>query len=150
MKANEGQLDEALHSSIATLSKAGDAYVELGHYDLALEKYREAFALLPSPFKRWDAATWLLTAIGDTLFLKREFVRAREVFQEAMHCPAAVGNPFLHLRLGQVQFELKNLERAKDELARAYMGGSDELFRDEDPKYLRFIKEILRPREDDV
>ena len=65
-----------------------------------------------------------------------------------MRCPGAIGNPFIHLRLGQAQFELKNLGRAKDDLARAYMGGGDEIFKDEDRKYLHFIKEILRPRED--
>jgi hypothetical protein len=28
------------------------------------------------------------------------------------------------------------------------MGGGDEIFKGEHPKYLNFIKEILRPRED--
>ncbi|MGB7380321.1 MAG: hypothetical protein WA959_27700 [Rivularia sp. (in: cyanobacteria)] len=39
-----------------------------------------------------------------------------------MHCPGAVGNPFIHLILRQAQFELGNFDRAKDNLARAYMG----------------------------
>jgi tetratricopeptide (TPR) repeat protein len=150
VKAKTDELDEVLHASITALTKAGDAYVESGKHDLALEKYREAFRLLPAPFEKWEAATWILTAIGDTLFSKADYGRARETLQQAMHCPGAIGNPFLHLRLGQAQFELKNIERAKDELARAYMGGGDEIFKDEDPKYLRFIKEILRPREDDL
>ena len=110
----------------------------------------EAFALLPPPFDRWEAATWILTAIGDALFQKGEYERARESLQEAMRCPGAIGNPFIHLRLGQTQFELHNLGRAKDELARAYMGGGDEIFEAEDRKYHHFIKEILRPREDDL
>ena len=150
MKVTSEELDEALHSSIAALSKTGDDYAESGEYDLALEKYREAFALLPPPFERWEAATWILTAIGDTLFSKGDYGRARGTLQEAMCCPGAIGNPFIHLRLGQAQLELKSIERAKDELARAYMGGGDEIFKDEDPKYLLFIKEILRPREDDL
>jgi len=54
----------------------------------------------------------------------------------AMHCPDAIGNPFLHLRLGQCQFELKALDRAADELMRAYMGGGPDLFKLEDPKYI--------------
>jgi hypothetical protein len=32
-----------------------------------------------------------------------------------MHCPGAIGNPFIHLRLGQAQFELGNLEPASGE-----------------------------------
>ena len=56
-----------------------------------------------------------------------------------MHFPNAIGNPFLHLRLGQCQFELGNLDRAADELMRAYMAGGPELFEDEDARYLRFL-----------
>lgn len=63
-----------------------------------------------------------------------------ETLSFAMRCPDAMGNPFLHLRLGQCQFELAALDRAADELARAYMGGGPELFSQEDPKYLAFLK----------
>jgi len=130
------------------LCKAGDAHADDGAYDVAIEKYREALALVPEPLEKWDATTWILTAIGDALFAKSDYVGAREALQQAMRCPGAIGNAFLHLRLGQVQLELRNIERAKDELGRAYMGGGDEVFKGEDPKYLNFIKEILRPRED--
>ena len=36
------------------------------------------------------------------------------------------GNPFLRLRLGQVQVELGALDEAADNLTRAYMGGGRE------------------------
>ena len=56
-----------------------------------------------------------------------------------MHCPDAIGNPFIHLRLGQCQFELGNPDRSADELMRAYMGGGPEIFGNDDPKYLEFL-----------
>jgi hypothetical protein len=46
--------------------------------------------------------------------------------------------------------ELQNIPRAKDELARAFMGGGDEIFADDDPKYWRFIREIHRPAASEV
>jgi hypothetical protein len=61
-----------------------------------------------------------------------------------MHCPGAIGNPFLHLRLGQCQFELGNLDRAGDELARAYMGAGNEIFVGAE-KYFEFLKTRLKP-----
>ena len=67
-----------------------------------------------------------------------------------MHCPGAIGNPYVHLRLGEAQFELGEIQRAKDELARAYMGGGPEVFEGDDPKYLRFIMEVLRPAAGEV
>jgi hypothetical protein len=67
-----------------------------------------------------------------------------------MHCLDAIGNPFLHLRLGQCQFELGALDGAADELMRAYMGAGSDIFKDQDPKYLRFLqsraKDVKGPR----
>jgi hypothetical protein len=57
-----------------------------------------------------------------------------------MRCPGAIGNPFLHLRLGQVQFELGDLTRAADELTRAYMGAGEDIFQEQAPKYFEFLK----------
>jgi hypothetical protein len=65
-----------------------------------------------------------------------------------MHCPDAIGNPFIHLRLGQCQFEIGNLKRAADELARAFLMEGLALFEDEDPKYIEWIKPQLKePKE---
>jgi hypothetical protein len=61
-----------------------------------------------------------------------------------MHCPGDIGNPFLHLRLGQSQLELGNRERAADELARAYMGGGKEIFEQDEPEYFQFLKTVLK------
>ena len=64
-----------------------------------------------------------------------------------MNCPDAIGNPFLHLRLGQCQFELGDLERAADELARAYLIEGIAIFTDDDQKYLNFVKPKLQEPE---
>jgi len=133
------ELDDALYARIGTLSDAGDALTEAGDSAGALAKYREAFDLLPEPRTNWEAGTWLMAAIGDTYFHQADYAAGRDTLDQAMHFPEAIGNPFLHLRLGQCQFELGNLDRAADELMRAYMGGGPELFEDEDDKYLRFL-----------
>ena len=78
--------------------------------------------------------------MGETLFFQGDFAEAREALRAAMHCPGAIGNPYIHLRLGQAQFEMGNMKRATDELVRAYMGGGEEMFQDEDPKYFDLVK----------
>ncbi|MET3623562.1 tetratricopeptide repeat protein [Burkholderia ambifaria] len=133
------ELDDVLYERIGALSEAGDALVEDGDYAGALEKYWQAFDLLPEPRTNWEAGTWLMAAIGDTNFHQADYEAGRDNLGHAMHFPNAIGNPFLHLRLGQCQFELGNLDRAADELMRGYMGGGPELFEDEDDKYLRFL-----------
>jgi hypothetical protein len=41
-------------------------------------------------------------------FLGGDYVAGRDNLTVAMHCADAIGNPFLHLRLGQCHFELDN------------------------------------------
>jgi tetratricopeptide (TPR) repeat protein len=134
------ELDDATHAQIQALCARGDAFADEGHWGEALEAYWSAWDLLPEPQTAWEAATWILAAIGDVNFQQGDFQAGRENLAMAMHCPQAVGNPFLHLRLGQCQFELGEMDRAADELARALLIESPRLFEDEDPKYLEFIK----------
>lgn len=138
------ELPDKVHDHIKALSKLGDALAEKGNYPEALEQYWAAWDLLPEPQTDWQAATWLLAAIGDANFLGEDYTAGVDNLSTAMHCPDAIGNPFLHLRLGQCHFELGNFDRAADELARAYMGAGDYIFEGED-KYFAFLKTRLQP-----
>ncbi len=133
------ELVAELHAAIQSLCEKGDALAESGRYAAALEQYWAAWDLLPEPRTDWEAVTWILTAIGDANFLANDFTAGRDNLSMAMRCPAAIGNPFIHLRLGQCQFELRDLDRAADELTRAYMGAGPEIFEGAD-KYFAFLK----------
>lgn len=137
-------LGDDIHSQIITLCKAGDELAELGRHREAIEEYERAWSLLPEPWSQWEASTQILAAIGEAHFATGRYADGREVFSDAVHCPGAIGNAFLHLRLGQCQLELGNREKAADELARAYMGGGIDIFKDEDPKYLELVKSVLK------
>lgn len=137
------ELTDKLHDAIKAFCAEGDALAEQGRPGDAIARYEAAWDLLPEPRTDWSAATWILAAIGDVHYLDCEFERGRAVLLTAMHCPEAIGNPFLHLRLGQCQFELGDLPKAGDELARAYLGGGGELFRAEDPRYYEYLQTIL-------
>ncbi|WP_239000365.1 tetratricopeptide repeat protein [Hyunsoonleella ulvae] len=137
---NEIELDDKTYSKIEKLSKKGDKYVEIGNYKKALEKYWEAYNLIPEPKTEWETTTWLLVAIGDANFLSSDFKDGADNFRSAMNCPGGIGNPFLHLRLGQCQYENGNLQKAADELTKAYAMAGEEIFEDEDSKYFEFLK----------
>jgi tetratricopeptide (TPR) repeat protein len=133
------ELPDEIHKEIKRLCAEGDKEAEAGQFAAAFPLYWAAFDLLPEPKTDWEAGTWVLAAIGDANFLSGDFEAGRDNLSNAMHFSDAIGNPFLHLRLGQCQFELGNPDRAADELMRAYMGEGAELFADEDPKYLEFL-----------
>ncbi|MFC9710569.1 tetratricopeptide repeat protein [Paenibacillus sp. NPDC056933] len=134
------QLSDSTYSEITTLCKQGDALVEAGDLDLGKQKYISALRLLPENHREWEAATWIYVAIGDVHFRMENYDKAFKCFFNAVQCPKGLGNPYIHLRLGQLYYEQESLEKAADELTRAYMGAGIEIFMEDDPKYLEFLE----------
>ena len=138
------ELNEEKAKEIRRLCSRGNDLADERRFAEALESYWAAWDQLPEPQTDWEAATWILAAIGDANFQQGDYEAGRDNLTMAMHCPGAIGNPFVHLRLGQCQFELGNFERAADELARAFLLGGAKLFDQDDPKYLKFIKSRMK------
>ncbi len=128
-----------MQADIDRLCAQGDVHADLNQFPEALALYWEAWDVLPEPKIECDAATWILAAVGDANYLGRDYVAGCDNLSTVMHCPGGIGIPFLHMRLGQCQFELGDHMHALDELLRAYMGGGAELFEEEDPKYLDYL-----------
>jgi tetratricopeptide (TPR) repeat protein len=139
------ELDPMIYQRILALCAEGDRLAATQAYDDAIVQYNEAWKLIPDPPTEWNASTWVLAAIADAWFLKGHYGNAKDALEYAMHCPDALGNPFLHLRLGQCCFESGLLDRAADELTRAYMGDGLRVFEGQDPKYFEFLKTCIRP-----
>jgi hypothetical protein len=138
-------LDDSVHRRITDLCEQAGQFQDEQRFPDALRALGEAFNLLPAPQMKWEASTWILTAMGDVHFLSGEYAKGVEKLQLAVLGPGGLGNPFIHLRLGQCNFELGNQKRADDELTRAYMGAGREIFQAEDAKYLERLKDILIP-----
>jgi tetratricopeptide (TPR) repeat protein len=134
------ELEPATYDAIKAHCAKGDELAKARSFDEAISEYNKAWELVPSPKSEWNASTWILAAIADAAFLGGYKTSAREALEYAMHCPDAIGNPFLHLRLGQVLLDKGEPDRAADELIRAYMGAGPEIFVGEDPRYLAFLK----------
>jgi hypothetical protein len=110
----------------------------------AFRRFRSALELLPQPQENWNAAGWLLVAMGEAAIRAGDFNRAFAPLKDAMHCPGTIGNPWVHLRLGQARLELAD-DRAVDDLSRAYMGGGRAVFDGLDPKYFAVVEGALKP-----
>jgi tetratricopeptide (TPR) repeat protein len=139
------ELDEAIVARITELCEAGDDDVENASYAAGIIKYRQALTLVPKPVFSWKVTIFILTSIAEAHYLDKDFAAARDALNEALRGDGAVGNPFLHLRLGQVELELGNRGRARDELLRAFTRGGEEVFAGEDPRYLAIVKHELEP-----
>lgn len=133
------ELSDQLHDAVQRHCASGDALAETQNFREAIVEYNKAWALLPDPKDRWNAATWILAAIGDAAFSGGYTDLAKRAFDDVMLCPDALGNAFIHLRRGQLLFDAGDLDAAADELMRAYMGGGPELLEAEPRKYLEFL-----------
>lgn len=135
----QAELDPKIFAEINRLSEEGQALFDDGKIIEARRVFMQAWILLPEPQSEWEATTWLAAAIGDVDFMQGNYASAQQTLEFAMRCPGGIGNPFLHLRLGQSLFELGEHDRAADELIRAYMGAGEDIFLDQDPKYRAFL-----------
>src|SRR5688572_3086729 len=121
-------LDSSTQKMIVALSNEGDKYLDEGAFDDALKSYQAALDLLPEPKHQWEAATSVFTAIGETLYFMANYAEALRPLQHATMCPGGLGNGLIHLRLGQVYYELGDYDKAGDELTRAYMAEGTAIF----------------------
>jgi tetratricopeptide (TPR) repeat protein len=134
--------DELLASKISDLTKKAKELMFNGNYQTSIEKYQEGLSLLGNRVMGSKYAVMLFSGIGEIYFLDKKWENALEYYGYAVNSEGGLGEPLIHLRLGQLRFELGHLEKAKDELMRAYMGGGDLMFKGEDPKYFQIIREI--------
>ena len=139
------QLPPSTFLNVRAKAAEGERLMAVGQYSQAFHLFLEALDLLPDPRERWNAAGWLLVALGENAVRAGSFTTALAPLQDAMACPGTIGNPWVHLRFGQVRFELGEIERAEDELARAYMGGGRAVFEGQDPKYFAVVERTLLP-----
>lgn len=132
-------------AAVREKAQQGEEQLSAGDYRAAYKHFSEALQLLPDPAEQWNATGWLLVALGECAMGVGNFEAAEAPLSDAMWCPGTIGNPWVHLRLGQARFELGKLEAAGDELARAYMGGGREVFEGQDVKYFSLVEELLEP-----
>src|SRR5262245_4603892 len=147
--AEDGQEVDTLPAETFTAVRAraeeGEKCMVAGDFRKAFDLFLEALNLLPDPREQWNAAGWLLVALGENAIRAGSFQAAEAPLIDAMWCPGTIGNPWVHLRCGQMRFELGQMDRAADELARAYVGGGRAIFEDQDPKYFALVEQVLQP-----
>jgi tetratricopeptide (TPR) repeat protein len=137
---DELELSEKTHDEIKEHCAKGDALAEAGKFKEAIGAYNSAWKLIPEPKNQWEASAWVLAAIGDAAFLGGFLQSAKQALEYGITCPGAIGNPFMHLRFGQILLDLGERDCAADELMRAYIGAGVEIFERDNPKYLTLLK----------
>lgn len=139
------RLPEEAFAAMKAKAEKGERRMAAGDFRGAFGGFVEGLDLLPEPREQWHAAGWLLVALGENAIRAGHFQAAEGPLTDAMWCPGTIGNPWVHLRCGQMRFELGQMDRDGDELARAYIGGGREVFEGQDPKYFALVEQLLQP-----
>ena len=148
-ETDEPTLDTTLDKRVRQLCAEGYRSYDDGDYEQALRRFYQAWMLIPKPQTQFEASGWVLTAIGDAYFAKRNYRAGIEALRSALFCPRTVGNPFVHLRLGQCYLETDKTDDADRHLARALYSGGAELFDKEALHYLDRARIALKRLQSD-
>lgn len=139
-------MDKEIYLNIDSKADEAIEYYLEGKRAKAIATYLDALDLIPEPKTMWEESWTFYWGISELFFQSENFSKALEYLKICVRCPNGLGNPKVHLRLGQINFLMGNFEQSKDELMRAYMGGGEEIFANEDKKYFAFIlPDINRP-----
>lgn len=135
--------NEMFTQKISDILKKAKQLTLKGNYHASITEYQKGLALLGEQPMKSKYAVMIFSGIGEAYFLQKKWEDALEYYGYAVKSDGGLGEPLIHLRLGQLRFELGQIEKAKDELMRAYMGGGDLMFKGEDSKYFHLIREIV-------
>ena len=137
------ELSPELEDKIDLLRKVGYELQMSKKYLKAIEKFKEAYELMPEPRDQWQYAPLLTSAIAGNYFLHKDYKNSLDYFRELMTFPGSIGEASNHFHIGKCRFELGQLEKARYELLRAYLLDGAFLFEGEDRKYYELVKPLL-------
>jgi tetratricopeptide (TPR) repeat protein len=132
-------IDKDITSRIDAITKQAKRLMLNGDFDASIEEYKKGLAMLSAPANQSRFAVMLYSGIGEAFYLQQKWADALAYYGNAVMSKGGLGEPLIHLRLGQIRFELGDTEKAIDELMRAYMGGGEFIFEHEDTKYFDLV-----------
>lgn len=134
------ELSPSIEKRIDSICAEADDLFDNELCEEALAKYQEALSILPEPIEDYEPSAWLLSSMGDVYLFMEKYEQALFHYEHAMECVDSEDNPYLHLRIGQSLYELHRDDEAADSLFEAYLIEGLEIFAEEDPAYLEFLK----------
>lgn len=134
----------AFNKSIDELAEKGNALFDKGKYAEAVEVWQKGLDSLDKPLNVQSEAVWFQTSIADALFMQGQYEKAYAYLFEAKSNLSGEGynDPFVMMRLGQCSYE-SGKDDAKEYLMRAYMLAGEDIFENDDEKYLEAIKDLI-------
>ncbi len=137
------ELPEGIADRVEEIAEIGNLqFEEEGDWQAAIKTWEQGLEILPSPQHRWEASMWFYASIGDAYRFGGDHGKALEAFQSAYASAEGYVNPFVLSGIGMSLYDLGRKEDAIDPLLRTFMLVGDDIFVEEDEKYLDYLKSI--------
>lgn len=105
---------------------------------------RDIYESLPDGEMMNREVRYVIVIIAELYFMAEKYKTAKYYYSFVMRFENTIGNPFLHLRLGQIQYYLGKTDRMIEELSRALIMGGESVFEGEDKKFIVIPKRSLK------
>ncbi|MDO5285764.1 MAG: tetratricopeptide repeat protein [Actinomycetia bacterium] len=132
-----GPGDEPDDSALDRLAAEGHAALAEGEWELAVQLWSQALERVPPGAS--EATMWLCGSLANAYWAGGQFAQVVHFAQRALDASDRT-NGFLWLRLGQAQLELGRTAAARAALTSALMLDGQDLFDEEAPEYLDFLR----------
>lgn len=133
------QFDE-VYPKIKSYSNKGNTVLEEANFDYAEQCFQDALELIPEPKNEFSATTWLYAALGDVYYQQGAYTAALDAFMGAYNGSEGYYNPYVVYMLGKIYYELGVMNKAKEFLTMAYMVAGEDIFLEDDGKYLEMVE----------
>lgn len=138
------QLPQEIVEKMTPYRKQARQFREQGNFNDAEVNLMQAWALIPEPKFSWGDTDSFLYAIVDFYRKWGKHEVAKKWITEALNQNLMSHEYMQYLEAGKTYYEAGEFETAKNYFAKAFIIAGARGFSGEDPKYLKFFREVKK------
>ncbi|XTZ38662.1 hypothetical protein ACQYRI_00960 [Salmonella enterica] len=133
------KIDAELENKIVDIISNGNKLDDEKKFAEALNKYDEAYALLPEPKFEWEMiSAWLAGCYFNVYFSLQNFTKAKDWAIIELKYRSSDIDITPYMNIGMASYELGDLDDAFNNFDTAYKYGQERPFKEYPKKYLNF------------
>ena len=131
-------IDNKLEKEIISIVESGNLDHIKNDFSSALNKYNQAWKLIPEPKLDWEIARWISSCIYSAYFDMTDFSNAKNWAEIALQTSGSDIDTSRAINMGMVCYELGQYDESYKYFSEAYNLGQTRAFKERPKKYLDF------------
>lgn len=132
------EVNGELEGKVVFIIEIGNSFHSEGKLSMALEKYIEAWSLLPDPKEHWGISQWVAACLYSVYFDLKNYSLSKQWGEIALKLKNSEIDTSPLVDLGMVCYELGQYEECLKYFDRAYKFGKKRAFQERPEKYLNY------------